>query len=167
MEERGSVPRVRSGVGDSQEHGRPLLCRRNGYRYLVVVSAVGQRGLLPRYQPALSLSPPSGSCTDSAGNSTQASISAFKFDDTNPAPNPVVSPNPVQLNCSATVNANPTDGTSGVNQASVRCGSVDASSVGANKSVSCSVADNAGNTYSVAYGNGFLGIEQPAILHHR
>jgi hypothetical protein len=109
----------------------------------------------------------SGSCTDSAGNSTRASTSAFKFDDTNPALNPVVSPNPVQLNGSATVNANPTDGTSGVDQASVRCGSVDVSSVGANKSVSCSAADNAGNSnsasanYSVVYGNGFLGIQQP------
>src|ERR671921_275085 len=41
---------VLSGVGDSREPGRPLLWRRSGYRYPIVVLAVGQRGLLPRYQ---------------------------------------------------------------------------------------------------------------------
>src|SRR5215207_10352091 len=41
---------VSSGVGGPREPGRPLLWRRSGYRYPVVVLAVGQRGLLPRYQ---------------------------------------------------------------------------------------------------------------------
>jgi len=111
----------------------------------------------------------SGKCTDDAGNSsTSATSAAFDYDDTNPALSPVVSPNPVQLHGSATVTANATDGTSGVDQATVNCGSVDASSVTlTSRSVSCSAADNAGNTnsasvnYDVVYGSGFGGFLQP------
>jgi hypothetical protein len=113
----------------------------------------------------------SGTVTDLAGNVAEAIDSPdFKIDKTAPTLAPTVNPNPVQLNGSATVTANPTDGTSGVNLASVSCGSVDATSVTApntSRSVSCSASDNAGNprtssaTYTVVYSNGFGGFLQP------
>ena len=104
-----------------------------------------------------------GSCTDNAGNSTSATISGFKFDDTNPTLNPSVSPNPVLLNGTATATPNANDATSGV--ASQSCPTVDTSVEGSH-SVSCTATDNAGNTnsadanYSVkAYG--FIGFSSP------
>src|SRR5215203_921745 len=42
--------RVGSCVGGPRVYGRPLLWRDSGYRYPVVVLAVGQRSLLPRHQ---------------------------------------------------------------------------------------------------------------------
>jgi hypothetical protein len=108
-------------------------------------------------------------CTDLAGN-TGTGSATFKYDDTNSALAPTVDPNPVQLMGSATVKANASDSTSNVDQASVSCGSVDANTVTApnsNRSVSCSAADNAGNTntasatYTVVFGSGFGGFLQP------
>jgi Bacterial Ig-like domain len=113
----------------------------------------------------------SGTVKDLAGRVATAIDSPdFKIDKTAPTLAPTVNPNPVQLKGGATVTANPTDGTSGVNLASVSCGSVDANSVTApntSRSVSCSASDNAGlsNTksvsYTVVYSNGFGGFLQP------
>jgi hypothetical protein len=87
-----------------------------------------------------------GSCTDNAGNRTDATISGFKFDDTNPTLNPSVSPNPVLLNdTTATATPNANDATSGV--ASQSCPTVDTISEG-DHSVNCTATDNAGNTHS-------------------
>jgi hypothetical protein len=67
---------------------------------------------------------------------------------------PAVSPNPVILNGSATINANASDGLSGLDL--VNCGALDTSSVGS-KSVTCTATDKAGNSnsatvnYSVQY----------------
>lgn len=74
-------------------------------------------------------------------------------------------PEPVLLNATVTPRATAGDGLSGV--ASVACGAVDTSSVGA-KRVTCTATDNAGNAtevttaYSVAYD--FGGFRQPIPL---
>jgi hypothetical protein len=88
-----------------------------------------------------------GTCTDNAGNTASDTQTGINIDKTSPTLNPVVSPNPVLLNGSATVTTNASDSLSGL--ASQSCGTVDTSSVGA-KSVSCSATDNAGNSASAS-----------------
>ncbi|MGH9531006.1 MAG: kelch repeat-containing protein [Terriglobales bacterium] len=101
----------------------------------------------------------SGSCTDNAGNGTNGSFS-LKYDATAPVLNPVVSPNPVTLNGSATASANATDNLSGV--ATQSCGAVNTSTEGPH-TVSCTASDFAGNSASasasysvVAANSGFM-----------
>jgi len=91
-----------------------------------------------------------GTATDNANNSASASFGPILIDKTAPALSPVVSPNPVPLNGTATVTAGATDTGSGV--ASQSCGALDTSTVGT-KSVTCSATDQAGNTgtASVSY----------------
>ena len=98
----------------------------------------------------------------SAGGTSSDSVT-IKRDATAPTLNPSVSPNPVLLNGSATADAGAQDNLSGI--ASQSCDPVDTTNVGANKSVSCSATDNAGNTnsasanYSVNYK--FVGFSSP------
>jgi hypothetical protein len=95
-----------------------------------------------------------GSCTNAAGLTTNAAPLTVKRDATAPLLNPVVSPNPVVLNGTATSAAGASDATSGL--ASASCDAPDASSVGS-KTVACTATDNAGNSatgsggYSVIY----------------
>ena len=98
--------------------------------------------------------------TDKAGNSASATVSGINIDKTAPTLAPVVSPNPVILNGTATATPNATDTLSGIQNQS--CPSVSSSSVGA-KTLNCSATDKADNTgsavtnYSVVYDwNGFL-----------
>ncbi len=92
-------------------------------------------------------------CKDVAGNTGNASY-AVKVDKTKPTLSPVVSPNPVLLNGTATVTSGAADALSGL--ASQSCGALVTNSVGA-KSVTCTATDNAGNsnsatvTYNVNY----------------
>lgn len=86
----------------------------------------------------------SATCKDLSGNTGTASY-GVKVDKTKPTLSPVVSPNPVLLNGSATVSAGAADVPSGL--ASSSCGVLVTSSVGA-KSVTCSATDNAGNSNS-------------------
>jgi hypothetical protein len=88
-----------------------------------------------------------GTCTDNAGLSASDTQSGINIDKTAPTLNPVVSPNPVLLNGSATVSSGASDALSGL--ASESCGSVDISSVGS-KSVTCNATDNAGNSASAS-----------------
>ena len=88
-----------------------------------------------------------GTCEDNAGNSVSDTQTGINIDNTAPTLNPVVSPNPVVLNASATISSGASDSLSGL--ASQSCGSVDTSSVGS-KSVSCSATDNAGNSSSAS-----------------
>jgi hypothetical protein len=96
----------------------------------------------------------SGTCTDTAGNTSDPASFALTYDGTKPTLTPSVSPNPVPLNGTATATPNATDGTSGL--ASSSCATVVTSGVGA-KTVSCTATDHAGNTntatasYTVAY----------------
>lgn len=87
-----------------------------------------------------------------------------EFEDIEPPMlNPIVNPDPVLLNGTATVSANADDG-GGSGVASQSCGELDTSSVGT-KSVTCSATDNEGNTasatvnYRVVYD--FAGFFQP------
>jgi hypothetical protein len=105
----------------------------------------------------------SGTVTDLAGNTADSVNSGpFKVDSTKPSLNPVVSPNPVLLNGTATASPGASDATSGI--ASANCDPVNTSSVGA-KSVNCSATDNAGNqnsasaNYNVNYN--FAGFRAP------
>ena len=99
-------------------------------------------------------------CTaTSAGGTSSASVT-LKRDATAPTLAPLVSPNPVVLNGSASASAGAEDNLSGVGSQS--CGTVDTGSVGA-KTVACTATDNAGNSasveaaYSVSYNfTGFL-----------
>ena len=98
--------------------------------------------------------------TDKAGNSASATVSGINIDKTKPTLAPVVSPNPVILNGTATATPNATDTLSGIQNQS--CPSVSSSSVGAN-TLNCSATDKADNmaseaaNYSVNYAwNGFL-----------
>jgi CheY-specific phosphatase CheX len=100
---------------------------------------------------------------DVAGNTSAAATrSGINVDLTAPTLAPVVAPNPVLLNGSATVTPNAGDTLSGL--ADVSCGALVTSSVGA-KSVSCSATDEAGNSatasanYNVAFQ--FSGFRQP------
>jgi hypothetical protein len=98
---------------------------------------------------------------DFYGNSSQLGLSlTIASDITPPTLAPVVSPNPVYLNGSATATANATDSGSGI--ASQSCGPVLTNTIGT-KSVICTATDNAGNTatatvsYKVIYRfDGFL-----------
>ena len=83
--------------------------------------------------------------TDAAGNtSAPSNVVTVKIDKTLPTLNPIVSPNPVQLNGSATATSGAADSLSGL--ASQMCDALDTSTAGA-KSVTCHATDNAGNTY--------------------
>lgn len=84
--------------------------------------------------------------SDLAGNtSAPSNIVTVKIDKAAPTLNPVVSPNPVLLNGTATVSLNATDADSGLQLQS--CGILVTNSVGT-KSVTCTAVDNAGNTVS-------------------
>lgn len=103
-----------------------------------------------------------GTCDDNAGLTASDTQAGINIDKTAPSLNPVVSPNPVVLNGSASVSSGANDSLSGL--ASESCGSLNTSSVGS-KSVSCSATDNAGNTanasasYQVIYN--FAGFFSP------
>jgi hypothetical protein len=105
-----------------------------------------------------------GTCTDTSGNTASDTQTGIKIDKTAPTLSPLVSPNPVVLNGSATVNANPSDSLSGIDTSS--CGALDTGSVGS-KSVSCTATDKAGNstsasaTYSVVYAIGGMCMGAP------
>jgi alpha-tubulin suppressor-like RCC1 family protein len=105
----------------------------------------------------------------SSGGSTSVPVT-IKLDKTAPTLNPIVSPNPVMLNGSATVSSGAADALSGL--ASESCGTLDTSSAGS-KSVTCNATDNAGNSnsanasYTVNYGfSGFLApVNNPAVVN--
>jgi hypothetical protein len=82
----------------------------------------------------------------SLGGTSRESVT-LKRDATAPTLSPVVSPNPVLLNGSASVSSGASDALSGL--ASQSCGSVTTSSVGS-KSVSCTATDYAGNSASAS-----------------
>ena len=94
-------------------------------------------------------------------NSSKLGLSLTIVSDTTPPTlNPIVSPNPVYLNGTATVTANATDSGSGI--ATQSCGPLFTNTVGT-KTVTCTATDNAGNTatatvsYKVIYRfDGFL-----------
>jgi hypothetical protein len=86
-----------------------------------------------------------GTCEDLAGNAASDTQSGVNIDKTAPALNPVVSPNPVLFKGKATATSGASDALSGL--ASQNCAALDTNSVG-NKSVTCSAADNAGNSAS-------------------
>jgi hypothetical protein len=83
-------------------------------------------------------------CKDLAGNTGTATYT-LKVDKTKPTLNPVVAPNPVVLNGTATATSGAADALSGL--ASQSCGAVVTTSAGT-KSVTCTATDNAGNTNS-------------------
>jgi hypothetical protein len=87
-------------------------------------------------------------CSDYAENQGSAAYSV-KVDSVAPSLAPLVSPNPVPANGSATVVPNAADATSGV--ASITCGALDLATPGT-KSVSCTATDNAGNTTTASAG---------------
>jgi CSLREA domain-containing protein len=89
----------------------------------------------------------SGTATDNANNSANASFGPIKVDKTKPTLSPVVNPNPVLLNGTATVTSGAADTLSGL--ASQSCGALVTNSVGS-KSVTCTATDNAGNTMSTS-----------------
>ncbi len=100
---------------------------------------------------------------DAAGNTSATSnVVTVKIDKTAPTLNPVVTPNPVLLNGTASVSSGAADALSGL--ASESCGALVTSSPGA-KTVTCTATDNAGNTnsatvsYNVNYA--FTGFFQP------
>lgn len=84
-----------------------------------------------------------GAGTVGAGAGSTAMPVHYPVDQAPPVVKPVVSPNPVTVHTSATVDAGATDAVSGI--ASQSCGSLDTSTVGT-KSVSCSASDVAGNS---------------------
>ena len=84
-----------------------------------------------------------GTATDHANYSAAISFGPIKIDKTAPTLAPIVSPNPVFLNGTASAFANATDAGSGI--ATQSCGTVVTSSVGT-RTVTCSATDNAGNT---------------------
>jgi TolB protein len=83
-----------------------------------------------------------GMCFDLAGNSALNTLGGINIDKTGPTLAPVVSPNPVARNGTATATPNASDTLSGI--ASQSCGPVDTSTPG-NHSVACTATDNAGN----------------------
>jgi hypothetical protein len=87
-------------------------------------------------------------CQDRKGNIGNATYTV-KIDKTKPTLAPIVSPNPVLLNGTASVISGAQDALSGL--ATQGCGVLDTTSVGA-KSVTCSASDVAGNVASVAVG---------------
>ena len=110
-----------------------------------------------------------GTATDLAGNRNSGFV-LVRADKTPPTLNPVVTPNPILLNGTATATANATDVLSGV--ATQSCGPVITTSVGPH-TVTCSATDNAGNTntvtvpYVVNYNfSGYLSpIGNPAVVN--
>jgi hypothetical protein len=88
-----------------------------------------------------------GTATDTAGNTASVSFGPILIDKTAPTLAPVVSPNPVYLNGSATVTANATDSGSGI--ATQSCGALVTNTVGT-KTVTCTATDIAGNTATVS-----------------
>jgi alpha-tubulin suppressor-like RCC1 family protein len=109
--------------------------------------------------------------SDAAGNVSLASnVVTVKIDKTAPTLNPAVSPNPVLLNGTASVTSGAADALSGL--ASQSCGALNTSSVGT-KSVTCTAADNAGNSnsanvsYTVTYNfSGFLApVNNPTVVN--
>jgi hypothetical protein len=102
-------------------------------------------------------------CEATSAGGTGSDSVTIKRDATAPTLNPSVSPNPVLLNGSATADAGAQDNLSSI--ASEDCDPVDTTNVGANKSVSCSATDKAGNTnsasasYAVHYK--FVGFSSP------
>ena len=101
-------------------------------------------------------------CSATSAGGTNTQTVTIKRDGTVPTLAPVVSPNPVLLNGTATATPNATDQRSGL--ASASCGAPTTTTVGS-KSVSCTATDYAGNTntvaanYTVAYP--FTGFLQP------
>jgi hypothetical protein len=88
-----------------------------------------------------------GQCADAAGHTAQDTRSGINIDKTAPTLAPVVSPNPVLLNGTATATPNAADSRSGLVSSS--CGTPTTNTVGS-KSVSCTATDYAGNTNTVA-----------------
>jgi YVTN family beta-propeller protein len=84
---------------------------------------------------------------DAHGNTATGTFSVTVRDTTPPTLSPVVSPNPVLLYGTATVDPRAADATSGL--ASQSCGALVTNSVGA-KSVTCTATDKAGNTNTVS-----------------
>ncbi|MGB7876366.1 MAG: PxKF domain-containing protein, partial [Anaerolineales bacterium] len=103
-----------------------------------------------------------GTATDVAGNSADASFGPIMIDKTAPTLSPSVSPDPVSLNGVAIATAGATDSGSGV--ATQSCGPVSTDTIGT-YSVTCTATDNAGNTatatvnYQVVYN--FIGFFDP------
>lgn len=103
-----------------------------------------------------------GLCTDKAGNAASpATVSGIDIDKTAPAVAVTVTPNPVVLNATVNVSANPTDALSGV-VGGASCGTVSSAAIGTH-TVTCTAVDAAGNvgsgtaTYSVVFGwSGFF-----------
>jgi hypothetical protein len=91
-----------------------------------------------------------GTCTDKADNTASDTQTGINIDLTKPTLNPVVNPNAVLLNASASVAANASDTLFGL--AAQSCGTVKTSSVGT-KIVQCTATDTAGNsaTASASY----------------
>ena len=87
----------------------------------------------------------SGTAQDNANNSADASFGPIRIDKTAPTVAPSVTPNPVQLNQTVTVNSNATDSGSGIAMQSCSLASTDG--VGT-KTVTCTASDYAGNTSS-------------------
>lgn len=84
--------------------------------------------------------------TDAAGNTSDASnVVTVQIDKTAPTLNPVVSPNSVILNGTATVTSGAADTLSGLDTQS--CGALVTNTIGP-KSVTCSAMDKAGNSFS-------------------
>ena len=103
--------------------------------------------------------------TDDAGNtSSPSNVVTVKIDKTPPTLNPIVSPNPVPLNGSATVTTGAADSLSGL--ASQSSDALDTSTAGL-KSVTSYATDNAGNStsvtvnYTVQSGFNFAGFFAP------
>ncbi len=86
-----------------------------------------------------------GTCQDLAGNTSSNTQTGINIDETKPTLSPIVSPNPVVLNGTATTTPGAADGLSGV--ATQSCGAVDTSTVGTH-SVLCTATDKAGNSNS-------------------
>lgn len=86
-------------------------------------------------------------CQAGSNGGTDSKSITIKRDATAPTLAPAVSPNPVEINGSATASPNAGDATSGV--AVSACDPVDTASVGAH-SVDCTATDQAGNTASAA-----------------
>ncbi|HSJ85664.1 MAG TPA: VCBS repeat-containing protein, partial [Anaerolineales bacterium] len=105
-----------------------------------------------------------GVATDRAGNSASVSFGPINIDKTPPSLSVSVSPNPVVLKGAAQIVTSAGDNLSGAG--SVSCSNVDTNTVGA-KSLTCNVADNAGNaatksvSYQVIYK--FVGFLQPIV----
>jgi hypothetical protein len=111
-----------------------------------------------------------GTATDNAGNTASSSFGPILIDKTAPALAPVVTPNPVVLNGTASVTAGATDSGSGI--ATQSCGALVTNTVGT-KTVTCTATDVAGNTatssvnYRVIYNfQGFFDpVNNPPVIN--